>query len=323
MKRIGLDLMGGDNAPGALLKALKALKLPPKNELVLIGTAEYQTSNFDYVVAPTFVEMDEPPLAALRRKKEASMCIGLRLLKAGKIDALVSAGNTGALVSASKMILGNCKGLLRPALLAQIPTKRGLLAVLDVGANVQVKANHLVQFALLGAAFCRANGIHRPRVGLLNIGSEAMKGTSDLRQAYKSLSQKNSFFEFIGNIEGKSVFEGEANVLVTDGFTGNVFLKTAEGVASLILDRFDSLLPPEMNQQLHPRIEDLQRRLHYAEYPGALLAGVSGIVIKCHGHSSPQAIVNAVLGAADLASRDFIQSIKDQLAQQIGVEKEV
>lgn len=310
--RVGLDLMGGDNAPGALLQMLKNLEFPESTKLVLIGTSEYKTSAFDYVVAPTFIEMDESPLSALRRKKDASLCIGLRLLKEGIIDAFVSSGNTGALVSAAKMILGTFPGILRPALLAQLPTKKGPLAVLDVGANVQVKATHLVQFALLGAAFCRASGTAHPTVGLLNIGSEAMKGTSELRLAYQAIA-KQSAIQFAGNIEGKSVFEGDVDVLITDGFTGNVFLKTAEGIASLILDRFGSLLPPDEYRKLSPQIRDLQRRLHYAEYPGAVLAGIRGIVIKCHGYSTPQAIVNAVLGAIDLARGDFLQSTESQL----------
>ena len=291
--------MGGDNAPEALLQVLERLAFPAK--LVLIGTPKYKTTALEYVVAPTFIEMDESPLPALRKKRDASLCIGLRMLKEGKLDAFVSSGNTGALVSSAKMILGMRPGILRPALLAQLPTKKGPLAVLDVGANVQVKAAHLTQFSLLGAAFCRAHGIARPTVGLLNIGSEAMKGTSELRLAYKAIS-KQSDIHFAGNIEGKSVFEGDVDVLITDGFTGNVFLKTAEGIASLILDRFGALLPPDEYKKLHPRIQDLQRRLHYAEYPGAVLAGVSGIVIKCHGYSTPQAIVNALLGAIDLAT---------------------
>jgi glycerol-3-phosphate acyltransferase PlsX len=273
--------------------------------IVAIGTAEFAkiASPFEYVCAPQVIEMHENPLLALRRKKHASMCVGLRLLKEGKIDALVSAGNTGALVSSAKIILSNLPGILRPPLLTLMPTKKNPVAVLDVGAGVEAKASHLVQFASIGAAFQKTKGIQHPTVGLLNIGSEALKGTSELRLAYNQL-QKMSSFKFAGNIEGKTVFDGDVDVLVTDGFTGNVFLKTAEGIASLILDR------------IGPSPTDMKKfqSLHYAEYPGALLAGVRGIVIKCHGYSTPKGFTNALLGAAELAKEEFVQKLLNELS---------
>jgi glycerol-3-phosphate acyltransferase PlsX len=212
------------------------------------------------------------------------------------------------------MILGNIPGILRPALLARMPTKKHPVTVLDVGANVQVKAAHLVQFAKMGAVYCHIHGIEKPTVGLLNIGSEPIKGTSELRLAYQELQMmSHNAFRFAGNIEGKSVFEGDVDVLVTDGFTGNIFLKTAEGIASLILDRFGSLMPPGEYQKLHPQIQDLASTLHYAEHPGALLAGVRGIAIKCHGYSTPQAFEKAVLGAIALVQGGFSQTIQQRL----------
>ena len=257
MKNIGVDVMGGAAAPEALLHALAQVSLPPGVKLTAIGLPEYRAmASMDYVSAPTFIGMDESPLTALRRKKDSSMMLGLKNLAAGKLDAFVSAGNTGALVSGAKLIVGTMPGILRPALLTQMPTKKEPVAVLDVGANVKVQAKHLVQFAELGAMSCRARGIQNPAVGLLNIGDEAMKGTSELQQAYQMLmKQKSPHFRFVGNVEGTSVFDGEVDVLVTDGFTGNVFLKTAEGIASLILDRFSALLPPEELKKLAPRIQ--------------------------------------------------------------------
>jgi glycerol-3-phosphate acyltransferase PlsX len=307
--------MGNSNAPEVLLHALARISLPKGVELVGIGLPEYQSvSKIEYLPAASFIGMEEAPLAALRRKKDSSICIGLRHLKEGTLDAFVSAGNTGALVSGAKMIVGNLPGILRPALLTQMPTKKAPVAVLDVGANVSVQAVHLVQFAWLGAMSCRAQGIERPVVGLLNIGSEEMKGTSELQQAYQLLKELvNPPFHFAGNIEGKSVFEGEVDVLITDGFTGNIFLKTAEGIASLILDRFSSLLPPEEYKKLGPRIQDLKRHLHYAEYPGAYLIGLKKPVRKCHGYSTPEAFVNAVLGTVDTALNGITQAIEDQI----------
>ncbi|HEX2583195.1 MAG TPA: phosphate acyltransferase PlsX [Chlamydiales bacterium] len=313
--KIGIDLMGNDNSPETLLAALQELDLDSSVKLAVFGLPEYkELSPFEYVKTAEFISMDDHPLNALRRKKEASLCIGLRALKAKKIDAFVSAGNTGALVTGAKIILGNLPGILRPALLARMPTKKEPVAVLDVGANVQVKACHLVQFALLGAAFARSQGIEWPRVGLLNIGSEAIKGTSELRTAYQELKTLDPApFHFAGNIEGKSVFDGDVDVLITDGFTGNVFLKTAEGIASLILDRFGALLPPEEYKKLAPRIRDFSAHLHYAEYPGAILAGVQGIVIKCHGYSTSRAFLNAVKGAVQLVRGHFIDRIDREI----------
>ena len=310
-QRIGIDLMGSDNAPAALLSAAASLasSLPSVTELVAIGTPDCEknatSSGFTFHPALYAIEMDEHPLLALRRKKQSSLSVGLRLLKEGGLDAFVSAGNTGALVSASKMILGTFSKILRPALLAIMPTKKRPVAVLDVGANIQAKARHLVQFAHLGAAYQKARGIEIPRIGILNIGSEASKGTSEIRLAYQKLAKLSSF---AGNIEGKSVFDGEVDVLVTDGFTGNVFLKTAEGIASLVLDRLHAHIPTAIRGHL----DDLQRHLHYAEHPGALLCGVKGTVIKCHGYSTPEAFVNGIRGAVEFATAHFTDILRQQ-----------
>jgi phosphate acyltransferase len=382
---IGIDLMGSDNAPAALMSAAAALSpfLPTHIELIAIGTPdcekEAKSHGLRFHSAREAIGMEESPLLALRRKKQSSLCIGLRLLKEGKLDAFVSAGNTGALVSASKMILGTFRDISRPALLALMPTKKRPVAVLDVGANLQAKAAQLVQFAHLGAAYQIARGILEPRIGILNIGSEASKGTSEIRLAYKELSKlyrtrpqtwkygtadtcqssgvraltreaapqnfwseratiaerqgasENENYEakptqpdskfvaefgipsFAGNIEGKSVFDGEVDVLVTDGFTGNVFLKTAEGIASLVLDRLHSHIPAGTLKEIAVHLNDLQRHLHYAEHPGALLCGVKGTVVKCHGYSTPEAFANGIRGAVEFASCHFIDILKNQL----------
>ncbi|HSX25632.1 MAG TPA: phosphate acyltransferase PlsX [Chlamydiales bacterium] len=314
MKRnllIGVDLMGSDNAPIDLLNALNSLPLPPGVELLFIGTPEFETKAHRYQIAPEIIGMEEHPLHALRRKRNSSLAVGLRLLKEKKIDAFVSAGNTGALVSCAKMTLSTLPGILRPALLALMPTKKNPLAVLDVGANIQAKAKHLIQYALIGAAYQKTRGIKNPTIGILNIGSEAIKGTSELQIAYQALQSLP--LHFAGNIEGKSVFDGNVDVLITDGFTGNIFLKTAEGIASLILDRLHAHIPPTELKKLQPQLTDLQHHLHYGEYPGALLAGVNGIVIKCHGYSTPRAFANGVLGAIALSSHNFLSTLQSHL----------
>lgn len=318
--RVGIDLMGSENSPQILLETASslALQLPKNIQLVMIGAKEWSDgSSLPYIATSQTIEMDDAPLSAVRLKKDSSMCVGLRMLKNKKIDAFVSAGNTGALVFGAKAILSMMPGLLRPALLALMPTKRSPLAVLDVGANVQCKAIHLVQFALMGAAYQRARGMALPRVGLLNIGSEAMKGTSEIRLAYQELqrlsSRPNPFFSYAGNIEGKVVFNGDVDVLITDGFTGNVFLKTAEGLASLVLDRLNENLPQDVLDRMQEELRDLKRHLHYAEYPGALLCGVAGIVIKCHGYSSPKAFASGIREAARIAEEGFLEILQNNL----------
>ena len=211
------------------------------------------------------------------------------------------------------MIVGTMKSISRPALLALIPTKSNLTAILDVGASVAYTSDHLVQFALLGAAFQKARGIKNPRVGLLNIGTEQKKGTFQHQKANLELSKIKDHFNFAGNIEGKAVFEGKVDVLVTDGFTGNIFLKTSEGLASFVLDKIDQNFSSDKRHEIFDILKDLKKRLYYAEYPGALLIGSKKIVIKCHGYSSIRAIISAINGTIDLVKKDIISSIKSYL----------
>lgn len=326
---IGIDLMGSDNAPHLLLHAIfdLALKELPDCSFLLIGTAAVQKEfeilleRFSTLKKRLFFEeaedailMEEHPLHALRRKKNSSLSVGFKLLKEGKIEGLVSAGNTGALIAAAKMYLRMLPGIKRPALLALVPTRTKPVAVLDLGANVSCKAENFVQFAQMGIAFQKIRGIENPKVGLLNIGSEALKGTSEHRLAYQMLQQmKPKKFLFLGNIEAKEAFKGEADVLITDGFTGNIFLKTAEGIVSLIIDRLRDNVSEKEFTALGRHLDDLQRHLHYAEYPGALLAGVNGIVVKCHGYSTPRAIMNGIKGAFKLVKENFLSSLSSSL----------
>ncbi len=302
--------MGNDYSPAILLEALHKALPSEDVDLICFGSPDLaDRSPFPFHSSPDFVAMGDNPVSSLKKKKKASMFEGLRFLKQGKIDAFVTGGNTGALVLGSKIILSSSPRINRPAFLSFVPTKKHPVAILDLGANVQCKAKHLVQFALMATAFLRTKGISQPKIGLLNIGEEPLKGTSELRQAYHLLqTYPNPPFKFTGNVEGKSVFDGDVDALITDGFTGNVFLKTAEGIASLILDRINTNLSSETLRILGPQLFDLQKHLHYAEYPGALLLGVRGVVVKCHGYSTPQAFVNAVRGAIDLTRNNFMDA---------------
>ncbi len=299
------------------------LKVKDPIHLSLLGTQPLQDAfakiahnqeNVDFVLSDDPIRMDENPLFAVRRKKNSSLCKGMRLLKENKINAFISNGNTGALMSSAKMYLSTFKRILRPALLALMPTKKKPMAVLDVGANISYKVEHLLQFALLGISHQRARGVQNPKVGLLNIGRESIKGTSVLQKTYKELEQssKEMGFTFLGNIEGKESFEGELDVLVTDGFTGNIFLKTAEGMANLVLDRIQENIFKKEDQD---HLQNLQKHLHYAEYPGALLIGVKGIVVKCHGYSTPATIINGIQDAKEMVQNQFLKKIENSLSQ--------
>lgn len=338
--RIGIDLMGGDTPPHVLFEAvlLAAKQLDALHSLVVIATksvvdrfsyvshfpaSKEYTAKIEFRSVAESIAMADEPLRAFRRKKRSSMVVGIRLLKKGQLDAFVSCGNSGALVGGVTLSLPKLPGIHRPALLAFLPSASGSVAVLDVGGNVACKARHLVQFAYLGVAFQRAlHGIEAPIVGLLNIGVESGKGTKEICQAYEELKRQNREsmesgipprMNFAGNVEGRDVFNGTVDVLITDGFTGNVLLKTAEGVACFILDKLKQKLKDNTSEALNTTLNDLQKQFNYAEYPGAIICGMDGIVIKAHGGSSKQAFLSSILGAADLVNRQIISLIKEQL----------
>jgi len=339
--RIGIDLMGSDTLPHLLFEAvlLAAKHFGPPHSLVVFVTPlvvdqlkslmeselEHKFHNtISFHLVTESIDMNDEPLGAVRRKKKSSIMEGMRLLKKKQIDAFVSSGNTGALVAGATLSLSRLPGVARPALLALLPTEKNLVCVLDVGGNTTCKAHHLVQFAYLGAAFQKAMGItHIPSVGLLNVGSESKKGTQEIRQAYDllkahcqelTISGMAPYMNFVGNIEGRDVFKGAVNVLVTDGFTGNVLLKSTEGTASFI---FNSLAHachkthPEIFQEI---IKELKKKFNYAEYPGAMICGVDGIVVKVHGDATAKAFYKGILGAADYVEKQVIANIKKQLA---------
>lgn len=331
--RIGIDLMGSDNSPSVLYEAVlkAASELDLSTTFVVLATQEV-TDELSTISHPAitstscarivfhsvseFIAMDDEPLTAIRRKKGSSIVSGIHLLKKHQIDAFVSAGNTGALVTSAALYLPMLDGIHRPALLAVVPTQAHPVAVLDVGGNVYCKAHHLVEFAKMGSAYQQCClGIAAPKIGLLNIGVESNKGTFELRQAYQLLKEythqhSNSRMQFLGNIEGREVFQGNVDVLVTDGFTGNVFLKTSEGVSSFIFERLSSL---NRHASTSKTIAHIQSYFNYSEYPGAVLCGVEGIVIKCHGSSNSKGMYNGIKGAVDLIQKQLIAYLKKAL----------
>lgn len=331
--------MGSDSSPTIIFDAvIQALELDRSLNLLVLATkpviaelefkgklqiSKEKLSRLSFFPTADFIDMNEDPLTALRQKKGSSIAMGVRLLKKKQIDAFVSAGNTGALMASATISLPKLPGITRPALLAVLPTKIGSVAVVDVGGSVSCKATHLLAYAYMGAAYqkCTA-GIEVPKVGLLNIGVESRKGTSVVRQAYQLLSEacehpadspEKPYMEFHGNIEGRDVFHGKVDVLITDGFTGNVLIKTSEGIADVIFEYLIEALRQHPSLALHKTIMSIQSLFHYAEYQGALLCGIDGIVIKCHGHSSAKAFFNGIRGAINMIRHQLLPQIKQHL----------
>jgi phosphate acyltransferase len=326
--QIGVDLTGGDTTPHllfeAVLQAADAIQShsvglvafatpslideingrPDWNERLARAAVDVQFHPVGEVIA-----MKDDPMLSIRRKKGSALVVGMNLLESGGLHAFVSSGNTGALITSAVLTLPSLPGIHRPALLAMLPTAKSPVAVIDVGGHVSCKADNLVQFAYMGAAYQRCfHQIALPRVGLLNIGVESKKGTTEVREAYHRLQQysKEHTINFIGNVEGREVFQGGVDVLVTDGFTGNVFLKTSEGISSLIIDHLKGSIDKEA-------LPGFQRLFSYDEYPGAVLCGVEGVVIKCHGLTSTKGMLNAILGAFNLVQNQFVNVLKNDL----------
>jgi glycerol-3-phosphate acyltransferase PlsX len=322
--RIGIDLMGSDNSPKVLFEGVlrASVELHSITFFVICthsAMRELKTAdtpaNIQFYPVKDAITMSEEPLQAVSRKKESSIVTGIRLLKKKQIDAFVSAGNTGALLASATLQIPRLPGIKRPALLVSLPTVTGSVAVLDVGGNVSCKAQHLVQFAHMGAAYQSCSeGIEKPKVGLLNIGVEPKKGTSSIREAYQMLaSLSDEKMHFLGNVEGRDVFQGKTDVLVTDGFTGNVLLKTAEGVSSFIFDHVQEMMKETSSIALEQPLQNLQRYFSYTEYPGAFICGIEGIVMKCHGNSSARAMLVSIRGAAHLVEKKVISHLKARL----------
>ncbi len=325
--RIGIDLMGSDNSPSQLFEGVlqAALHHAGPFSFVAFGTKQVieplnliviQSSlqtRIEFHIAEEVITMDEDPLAAVRRKKDSSLMIGMRLLKTGYLNALVCAGNTGAVIAATKVALTMLPGIRRPALLALLPTRNKTVAIIDAGGDVKNTLESILQYTCMGIAYKRSCcGIETPSVGLLNNGTESYKGTLPLRQAYaklEALSQagKPQKFHFAGNIEARELFDGNIDLLVTDGFTGNVLLKTAEGTAAFILDCFAK------SSQSPASIAALQKSFHYTEYPGALVCGIDKIVVKCHGNASKQSIFSAILSAITFAEKNLTKMMRYEL----------
>ncbi len=324
--KIAVDAMGGDYGPvvsvaGALSAAREfdiEILLVGVEELILkeLAAQDRKEARVDVVNAAESIGMSEG-LLSFRRKKRSSILVGTQLVKDKQADAFVSMGNTGAVVYISKKVLGALEGVERPALALLVPTLKGLTLLTDVGANVNCTPEHLEQFAVMGEIFMESVlGIKRPRIALMSIGEEDIKGNNLTKEVYERLTA--SSLNFVGNIEGKDIYSGKADVIVTDGFTGNIALKTSEGV----IETFANMVKNEMMKNIFVKLgfllmkrhlKKLYKRVDYSEYGGAHLLGINGVCIVGHGRSNPVAVKNAIRLAQDYVKGKVQENIKKRL----------
>lgn len=334
--RIALDAMGSDRAPGVDVEGAVRAARRFGQEIVLVGRedeiqrelARHDTTGLPLSIAPAsqVIEMGEHPSQAVRAKPDSSMVVGMRLVRDGQADAFVSAGNSGGVLAASLASVGRVgriRGVLRPALSTVLPTLRGVSLMLDIGANTDCKPEWLAQFALMGSIYAQqVLGIQRPRVGLLANGEEETKGNATVQEAHGLIAKLG--LNFVGNVEGKDWPQGIAEVIVSDGFVGNVAIKTAEGVAAMMLSLLRSEIKSRKVAMLggllaKPAFRAVSRRLDYREYGGAPLLGVNGVVIIAHGRSDALAIENAIRVAIDAVSHRLVETIQRDLADALTV----
>lgn len=327
---VALDAMGGDGGVAVTVEGAVAATRDLGVSVVLVGIEDqivrelsrFDTRGLDIRIrhAPEVVEMHESPSAVLRKKKDSSIRVAVDLVREGEADAMVSAGNTGAVMATGLVILGPLAGVERPAIAAQVPTLPGYAILLDVGANVECKPRHLVQFAIMGTVYARKIlGNPNPRVGLLSIGEEETKGNELTKEAFRALEDVAGV-DFVGNVEGLDVFNGKADVVVCDGFTGNVALKIVESTAETMLTLFKEELSRGLVGKaglllLRGALRRFQRRIDYTEYGGAPLLGVNGVVVIGHGRSTGKAIKNGVRVAGECVKNRVIESIREGVAQ--------
>jgi glycerol-3-phosphate acyltransferase PlsX len=334
--RIALDAMGGDHAPGEIVRgAIRAAELLDDIEITLIGDQvaienELKNANsklkFDIVHTDEWVEMDEDPKQAIKTKDKASVSLGAKMVNEGLVDGLVSAGNTGATILAAARHIPIIEGIERTALATVYPTakfdhtKSGFALMLDVGATLKCSAKQLVHFAFMGNFYLSdVLGINEPRIGLLNIGEEETKGGEVLKNTYKLLSKADEL-NFIGNIEGKDIPKGVADIVVTEGFIGNVVLKMLEGIADVVKETGKYAFNKKISWKiamalLSPGLKRLKRRTDYSEYGGAPILGFKKLAIKAHGRSNAKAISNAIRVASESSRQNLCTRIEDSVGR--------
>ena len=341
-----LDAMGGDNAPDATIKgAVKAIE-QIESEIILIGNEEIInkkvkeiygkdnikeiSSKFSIHNTTETIEMEDIPTHAIKNKKDSSMVVGFNLLKEGKGDVFISAGNSGALLTGATLLVGRIKGVDRPALAGILPAYKSRLVLMDCGANTNCKPINLLQFAQMASIYLETTiGVKNPKVGLLNIGTEETKGNELMKESYQLLKQKSEELNvnFIGNVEGRDAFSGNVDIIVTDGFTGNNFLKAVEGLGKFVKRTLSESLKRNLLSKIAalpslPAINRFAKTVDYKEYGGALFLGVKKPVVKAHGSSDEKLFEFTIKQAEQFVKNKAVEKLTEQFAKQIETNKE-
>ncbi|WP_226658321.1 phosphate acyltransferase PlsX [Pseudalkalibacillus hwajinpoensis] len=329
--RLAIDAMGGDNAPDAIIDGVyEAIETFNDLSVTIIGDEEkinpLLKGNKDRVTVlhtEEYISSEDQPVKAVRRKKNASMVLAVNEVKEGRADAAISAGNTGALMAAGLLYVGRIKGIDRPGLAPTLPTiDEAGFVLLDVGANMDAKPEHLLQYAHMGSVYAeKVRGVKNPRVGLLNIGTEEGKGNELSKQAFTLL--QDSGLNFIGNVESRDILGNEADVVVCDGFSGNLVLKTIEGTALTMFKMLKEELTSSFTSKvaagvLKPKLKNLSTKLDYSEYGGAGLFGLNAPVIKAHGSSNGRAVFSAIKQARMMVTGNVVSAIQTSLVKKEG-----
>lgn len=324
--KIAIDVMGGDHAPEEIIKgSLQALDENPELELILVGSEDafrqylpVETKRVETIISGSVMAMDES-VENLRNKKDSSIYLATESVADGKADAIVSCGSTAAQMAAAVLLLGRIKGIKRPAIVLPFPSLKGNKVMLDGGANADADAVNLVEFAILGNAYARLlTGKEYPEIVLLSNGTEAHKGNAVVKETHQLLAE-NGILNFKGNIEGRDIMAGDYDVLITDGFTGNVVMKVTEGVASglfhLVKEEITATTMRKLGAALvKPGLKNIAKKFDYSNYGGMPLLGVKGVSVVCHGSSKAAAVVSAIKGAVSFVEQDFINALAEDVS---------
>ncbi len=324
---IALDAMGGDNAPGEIVKgAVEAVEKEPSMKVFLIGVQEaiekelikyqYSKSQIEVLHASEVIETAEPPVNAIRKKKDSSMVVGMKMVKSAKADAFVSAGSSGAILVGGQVIVGRIKGVERPPLAPLIPTEKGVTLLIDCGANVDARASHLVQFAKMGSIYMEnVLGIQNPKVGIVNIGAEEDKGNALVKETFPLLKEEKGL-NFIGSVEAREIPHGQADVVVCEAFAGNIILKLYEGVGAVLVSKIKEGMMGSLRSKLgallvKPALKQTLKQFDASEYGGAPLLGLNGLVVKTHGSSKSKEVCNTLLQCVTFKQQKINEKIKE------------